>query len=105
MIPLTLSRHARERWAERFPGLAPDDLAAALHRAERVTYEKLLRWAGASGNGTHWRPDQEYAHDGVTGAMFVIAHDPGRRTVVTVIPFKKPAKTRRTKGNAKSGRR
>ncbi len=91
--PLTVTRHARERWATRFPGR---DLAASLARLERVTFARLLRWASSGGNGSRWRTDQEYYRDPVVDAIFVVATDTGRRTLVTVLPFRVPAKTRRT---------
>lgn len=87
---LTVSRHASKRWQERFPEQGLVGLRQALERATRVTFGRLLRWAAACGDGTHWRSNMDHAHDQVTQAMFVI--DPERNTVVTVFRYKKPTK-------------
>ena len=92
--PPALTRHALDRWAERFPG---ENLDAALARAVRVPFARLINWATGNGRRMWFRFEDTYHHDPVTEALFVLSDHFGELSVVTVIRFRKPGRVRRAK--------
>ena len=89
-VPFTA--HCRRRWDERFPG---ERLEAAFARARRVAFARLLAWSRLAGKRTYFRSADEYRHDPVTSALFVLSNPGGAAMVVTVFPFVKPGKKRK----------
>lgn len=95
MIPgdVIVSRHALERWAERFPD---EDLQGAMDRANPMPTTRLQTWAKATRHPRFRLMGLRGWYDHLTEALFLVREEYGfQPTVVTAIPFRKPAKTRR----------
>ena len=95
MIPgdVIVSRHAYARWAERFPN---EDLQAAMDRASPMPTPRLQTWAKATRYPKFTLMGLRGWYDPITEALFLVREEYGfQPAVVTAIPFRKPAKTRR----------
>lgn len=95
MLPadVAVSRHARERWAERFPD---EEMEPAMGRAVLLPTPRLEAWAKATKYPKLSLMGLRGWHDPAAQAMFLVRHEHGYQpTVVTVIPFKKPRRGRR----------
>lgn len=98
LAPARVSAHARIRWAERFGDAEPPE--AALARAVTVPTGRVVAWASANHYHIGELIGVTVRYDAVTGAAFLLkrpGEDPAADwlVAVTVLPFRRPAKTRR----------
>lgn len=95
MITFVLTKHAEQRFAERFPG---ENLATVLERSYRLTTAQVIAEAERRGIGFRLDPMTICYRDDVTGCYFVMRDDP-RQGLVIISCFKrsKPAKRKPAK--------
>lgn len=83
------TEHARNRFAERFPGENIDD---AVERSVQVSFRKLMAELGQSGRKIKLHPGNTFYRDPVTSCLFIVRLDQTAFVVITCWRFTKPAK-------------
>jgi len=94
MKTFVLTKHAEERFAQRFPG---EDLVAVLERSYRLTAAQVIAEAGRKGRGNKFDGRSVFYRDDVTCCYFVMRDDVQGTVIVTCFKRSKPAKRKPAK--------
>lgn len=94
MKTFVLTKHAEERFAQRFPD---EDLAAVLERSYRLTTAQVIAEAERKGHGCRIDGTAIYYRDDVTGCYFVMRDDVQGLVIISCFKRSKPAKRKPAK--------